>query len=76
MSIGTLLTVLGLLHGRTTSMRASDIFFLLGFSFHLTIVFLPFASTTEGDSVDENIVKIIHTNSVSKKFSDGKVLCL
>ena len=68
MSVGTLFTIFGLLSRRATTVGTSDILLLLGFGFHLAIVFRLITASSEADTVFENILKIIH------RLNDGTVL--
>ena len=55
LSVGTLLTVLGLLSGRAAAVRACDVFLLLGLGLHLTFVrVFAFTAPTEVDAILED----------------------
>ena len=43
-------------------MSTGDVFLLLGFGLHLAIVFRLVASTSEGNTVFEDVLKIVHIN--------------
>ena len=60
MTIGALLTVLRLLTGTATAMSPRDILFLLGFGLHLAFILWLITSTSEADTMLEDILKIIH----------------
>ena len=60
MSVGTLLTILGLLSGRTATVGTGDILLLLGFGLHLAVVFRLITASAETDAVFEDILKIVH----------------
>lgn len=66
MTIGTLLTVLGLLSCRATTVSTRDILFLLGFGLYLTFVLGLIASAAEVNAVFKNILKVVHN------INDGK----
>ena len=66
MSVGTLLAVFGFLTGRTAAVGTSDILFLLGFGFHLAIIFRLVTSTSEVDTVFEYVLKVVH------RLNDGR----
>ena len=66
MSVGTLLTVFGFLTGRTAAVGTSDILLLLGFGFHLAIIFRLVTSTSEVDTVFEYVLKVVH------RLNDGR----
>ena len=66
MSVGTLLTVFGFLTGRTAAVGTSDILLLLGFGFHLAIIFRLVTSTSEIDTVFEYVLKVVH------RLNDGR----
>ncbi len=66
MTIGTLLTVLGLLSCRATTVSTRDILFLLGFGLYLTFVLGFIASAAEVNAVFKNILKVVHN------INDGK----
>ena len=68
MSVGALLTIFGLLPGRTATMSPSDILLLLGFGFYLAIVFRFITASSEVDTVFKNILKIVH------RLNDGTIL--
>ena len=59
-SVGTLLTILGFLAGRTAAMSPSDILFLLGFGLYLAVVLWLITSTSEVDAVLEDMLEIVH----------------
>ena len=66
-SVGSLLTVFGLLTGRAAAMSTCDILFLLGLGLHLLAIVLRLVtSTSEVDTVFEYVLKIIH------RLSDGR----
>ena len=67
MTIGTLLTVFGFLTGRAAAVGTGDILLFLGLGLHLAIIFWLITSTSEGNTVLEYVLKIVHIN-------DGKVL--
>ena len=67
MSIGTLLTILGLLPGRAATVSPSDILLLLGFGLHLAIVLRLITSASEVDTILKDILKIVH------RLNDGTV---
>ena len=51
-AVSTLLTVLGLLHGRAGTVSAGDVFLLLGFGFHLAVIrAFSLTATAEIDAV-------------------------
>lgn len=60
MPVGTLLTILCFLTCRTATVSTSDILFLLGFGLHLAFILWLITSTSEADTVLEDILKIIH----------------
>lgn len=61
-SVGTLLTVFGLLSGTTTAMRTSNVLFLLGFGFHLAVVVFLFSGRAKHQSATLNdFVYLCHT---------------
>jgi len=62
MTIGTLLTVLGLLAGTAAAMGSRDVLLLLGFGLYLASVLRLVTSASEVDAVFENILKIVHIN--------------
>ena len=62
MTVCPLLTVFGLLTCRAAPMSTGDVFLLLGFGLHLAIVFRLVASTSEGNTVLEDVLKIVHIN--------------
>ena len=61
MSVSALFAVFRLLACRTAAMCAGDILLLLGFGFHLAIVFRLITPTSEADTVFEDILKIVHS---------------
>ena len=60
MTISPLLTVLGLLTCRTTTVSSRDILLLLGLGLHLAILLRLIASTSEVDAVFEDMLEIVH----------------
>ena len=66
MTIGALLTVFRLLAGTAAAMGARDILLLLGFGFHLAIIFRLVTSTSEVDTVFESVLKVVH------RLNDGR----
>ena len=65
-SVGSLLTVFGLLTGRAAAVGTSDILLLLGFGLHLAIVLRLVTSTSEVDTVFEYVLKVVH------RLNDGR----
>ena len=59
-TVSPLLTVLGFLTRRATTVSTSDILFLLGLGFYLTFVLGLIAATTEVNAVFENMLEIVH----------------
>ena len=64
MSVGTLLTILGLLSGRAAAVGTGDILLLLGFGLHLAVVLRLIASSPEVDAVLENVLEIVHKYTI------------
>ena len=64
MSVGTLLTVLGLLPGRARAMGSGDILFLLGLGLHLAVLGIaPTRCASEDQSSLDDIVYVCHNGS-------------
>ena len=59
-TVSPLLTVLGFLTGRATTVSTSDILFLLGLGFYLTFVLGLITATTEVNAVFEDMLEIVH----------------
>ena len=60
MAVSPLLTVFGFLSCRAATVSPSDILLFLGFGLHLAVVFRLVSSTSEVDTVFEDILKIVH----------------
>ena len=60
MAVSPLLTVFGFLPCRAATVSPSDILLFLGFGLHLAVVFRLVSSTSEVDTVFEDILKIVH----------------
>ena len=58
MSIRPLLTVFGLLLGRTTTVSTSDILLFLGLGLYLVILFARTTTTTEVNAILQNLLEI------------------
>ena len=58
MPIGPLLTVFGLLLSRATTVSASDILLFLGLGLHLVVLFARTTTTSEVDTVLQNLLEI------------------
>ena len=72
MTVGTLLAILGFLTCRTATMGTGDILLLLGFSLHLAIILWLITSTSEADTMLEDILKIVHIFSLTPLlFKEG-----
>ena len=71
MSVGTLFAVLCLLTGRAATMGTSDVLFLLSLGLHLVIILARTATTSEADTVLQDMLKItfLTHNSGSKFFT-------
>lgn len=60
LTISSLFAILRLLFSRTAAVSPRNILLLLRFGFHLTrILVFPFASTTKGNTILQNALKII-----------------
>ena len=60
MPVRPLLTVFGFLSGRAATVGTSDVLLLFGLGLHLAIVLGLIASTSEVDTVFEDVLKIVH----------------
>lgn len=58
MPIGPLLTVFGLLLGRTTTVSTSDILLFLGLGLYLVLLFAGTTATTEVNAILQNLLEI------------------
>ena len=58
MAVCPLLTVFGFLTCRATTVSTSDVFFLLGLGLYLVFLFARTATTTEGDTIYEDILEV------------------
>jgi len=58
MTVSPLLTVLGFLPGRATTVSTGDILFLLGLGLYLAIVLARASSPSEVDAVNQDVLEI------------------
>ena len=58
MTVGSLLTVFGLLTGRATTVSTSDILFLLGLGLHLVVLFARTTTTTEVNAILQYLLEV------------------
>ena len=62
MPVSPLLAVFGFLPCRAATVSPSDVFLFLGFGLYLAIILGLIASTSERNTVLEDVLKIVHIN--------------